>query len=134
MYSLQYLFTGGSSFEFQADVHQHDSVAEVLRTHRHPSHLWDAAVAAKHYTLYRNAETTSRAILPPCHARHGSTFRMRSTMLPPVETGVVLTTLHWSSVRSIHHYGWRWSVTSGLNGSKDSFMVQAMARSRMIRK
>jgi hypothetical protein len=31
-------------------------------------------------------------------------------------------------------YRSRWSVTSGLNGSKDSRMVQAMARSRMIRK
>ena len=57
---------------------------------------------------------------------------MRSTTLPPVETGVVLTTFHWSSVRSIHHYRRRWRVTSGLNGSKDSFMLQAMARARIF--
>ena len=31
-------------------------------------------------------------------------------------------------------YRSRWAVTSGLNGSNDSFIVQAMARSRMIRK
>jgi len=31
-------------------------------------------------------------------------------------------------------YRSRWSVTRGLKGSNDSFMVQAMARSRMIRK
>ena len=72
--------------------------------------------------------------MPPWHARHGSTFRMWSATLAVVESGVVLTTLHWSSVRSVHHYRWRWSVTSGLKGSKDSCMVQAMARSKMIRK
>jgi hypothetical protein len=48
------------------------------------------------------------------------------------QTGRYAGRRHSSLVKEA--YRSRWSVTSGLNGSKDSFMVQAMARSRMIRK